>query len=40
MEPEFQILIPVPAKPEPEIDFCRNSGLKMPEVDGEFGEKK
>ena len=21
-----QILIPVPAKPEPEIDFCRNSG--------------
>jgi hypothetical protein len=35
-EPKFQILILVPAKPEPEIYFCRNSGRKMPEFDCEF----
>jgi hypothetical protein len=40
MEPEFQILILVPAKPELEIDFCQHSGWNMPEFDREFHEKK
>jgi hypothetical protein len=35
-ESEFQRLTPVPEKTEPEIDFCRNSGQKMPEFDCEF----
>jgi hypothetical protein len=32
-------LILVPAKPEPEIDFCRNSGQKMPEFNRVFCDK-
>ena len=31
LEPEFQIIAPVPAKPEPEIEFHQISGQNVPE---------